>query len=393
MVFQLPRRIAILTNYPADLKSFAGGVETATAGLLDGLKRYQADYEFHIIALSKMVNKDLVISHNGFKFHFLAVPKSPFFKPHLPYNIIKTLLKIKALNPDLVHCHDNMALAVAALMSGYPRIFTVHGIKRLEAKFWRGKEYLSHQMDRILEWFVHRKFHHFVAISPYVAGILGKKKKIFNIPNPLPREIFNAEDNKIKRFNNQDTKDILFVGPLVYLKQVHILIEAWIELNREFGNLRLTICGLMEDEKYFREILKRLKENNSLNNVNFKGQLSRKEMILCLKRAFALVLPSLQENSPMIICEAMALGTPVIASRVGGIPYMIEHRKTGLLFNCGDSCSLEESIKLLLKNNTLRKRIIRTAQDYAKKNYDPGKIAEKTIGVYNLLARRNICGG
>lgn len=380
------KRIAILTNYPADLKSFTGGVETATAGLLDGLKSYQKDYEFHIVSLSKMVNKDIKINHNGFKFHFLAIPKSPLLKPHLPYNIIKAFLKIKTLKPALIHCQDNMALAIASLMSGYRRVFTIHGIKRMEAKLWRGKEYLSHQMDRILEWFTHRNFYHFIAISPYVVELLNKRKKIFNIPNPLPREILDSEDKAIRNGNN---KTILYVGPIVHLKQVHILVEAWMRLKRESVDLQPTICGPLEDEEYFKAILQRLKENN-LNGVNFTGSLPREGLIAQLKKAFVLVLPSLQENSPMIIAEAMALGTPVIASRVSGISYMIEHKKTGLLFNPGDSSGLADCIKLLLEDGELRRRIIAAARNRAKDYHNPERIARQTVEVYRLLAGNDI---
>ncbi|MEO0106416.1 MAG: glycosyltransferase family 4 protein [candidate division WOR-3 bacterium] len=383
----MKRRIAILTNYPADLKSFTGGVETATQGLLEGLKKYQNEFDFQIISLSKIINKDLEISHDGYAFHFLAVPKNLLLKPHLPYNILKTLFKLKKLKPDLIHCQDNMALAVATILGGYPRIFTIHGVKKLEAKLWKGKEYLSHQMDRILEWFVHRNFNYFIAISPHISSLLNNKKAIFNIPNPISGNFFASKTPAVLGKSSKN-RYLLYIGPIVYLKQVHILVKAFLKIKKEHKNLQLIICGNQEDEKYLRELKKIIKENG-INGIRFIEHLSREELIEYTKGALALVLPSLQENSPMVIAEAMALGTPIIATRVGGIPYMVEDKKTGLLFNPGDYESLSSCIKLLIENNDLRKKIGCAAFKLARNLHNPDRIAELTVNVYKVMLRKN----
>jgi len=374
-------RIAILTNYPSDLKSFTGGVETATAGLLEGLRNYQDEFEFHIVTLSKGIEKNFTIEHDGFKFHILSVPMSFFLKPHLPYNIIKAYWKIKKINPDLIHCQDNMALAIASILSGYPCIFTIHGIKRMEAKLWRGKEYLSHQLDRILEWFVHRNFHYFIAISPYASNFLNHNKKIiFNISNPVFSEFLISI--------NENRKDyIIYVGPLIYLKQVHILINAFINLKKDFTDLKLIICGSQEDKKYYDGLQKIIKKNNT-NGITFIEHLPRKELTEYIRKAFALILPSLQENCPMVIAEAMALGIPVIAARVSGIPYMIEDRKTGLLFNPGDADDLADCIRLLFENYSLRNGIRNEALKVVQELYKPDRVANLTVNVYRILSRK-----
>ena len=381
------KRIAILTNYPTDFVSFTGGVETATEGLLEGLRDYQSDFEFQIVSLSNGIERDMVIERDGYKFHFIAIPKRPFLKPHLPYNIIKAWRKIKEISPDLVHCQDNMALAVASILSGYPGVFTVHGIKKMEAKLWRGKEYLSHQIDRALERFVHQHFNAFISISPYVKKLMNHNKKIFEIPNPLIR-LFYSFENLL-----QDSKEqyILYIGPLIYLKQPLILIYAFIELKKDFPNLQLILCGSKEDPKYY-NIIKAVIHKNSLTDISFLENLSRKEIRDYLVKAKALVLPSIQENSPMIIAEAMAIGTPVVATRVGGIPYMIEHKKTGFLFEPGNTNELIEYIKILLKNKQLYASIREKARERTRKLYQPKRIAQMTVKTYReLLTKSGKC--
>lgn len=370
-------RIAILTNYPANGKNFSGGVETATQGLLDGLQDYRHQFELHIVSLSKDIEKDKQVQWEGFTFHFLSVPRNPVLRPHLPYNIMKAFFKLKEISPRIVHCHDNMALAVASILSAYPRIFTIHGIKKIEAKLWRGKEYWSYQIDRILERFVHRHFNTFIANSSYVLNFLNHRKRIFNIPNSISRQFFTST----KKVLNSAEKCILYVGPLVYLKQVHVLINAFINLKNDFVDLKLIICGNQEDNPYYKRLENSIKESG-VSDIRFVEHLSREELKDCYKRASMLVLPSLQENSPMVIAEAMGVGLPVIASRVGGIPYMIEHKKTGLLFEPTNVDELVKCIRLLLSDKDLYKCISFAARQKAEELYQPNNIAAETVKVY-----------
>lgn len=386
MVCNYRRRVAILTNYPADLKSFTGGVETATAGLLEGLQEYQNDFEFHIVALSKEIKKDSQVEKDGFKFHFLAVLYSSVLKPHLPYNIFKAWRKIKEISPDLIHCQDNMALAVASILSGRRRIFTIHGIKKMEAKLWRGREYWSHQSDRILEWFVHRHFKYFIAISPYVLSNLSDhKKRIFNIPNPISKSFLNSNSEVDLSF---EKKYILYIGPLVYLKQAHILIEAFIELKKEFADLQLVICGNREDENYYSFLL-RLIEKSDAAGITFIEYLSRNEVKEYLKKTLIFVQPSLQENTPMVLAEAMAMGVPVVASNIGGVSYMVENNNTGLLFKSGSVSELMKCVKTLLEDRNLYNRISHRARTKAQRLFQPDRIAQETVKIYKTLLMKN----
>jgi len=274
-----------------------------------------------------------------------------------------------------------MALAVASIFSGFPRIFTVHGVKRQEARLWQGKEYFSHQMDRILEYFVHRNFYNFIAVSLYVSNLLNKKKRIFNISNPVSKDFFFTG---LKPLLQRGNSYIFFIGPLVYLKQAHILIEAFIKLKKDFPALQLTLCGNKDDKKYYKRLTDLIKNQNA-SGINFINHLSREGVKNYLKNSLVFVLPSLQENSPMVIAEAMALGIPVIASRVGGIPYMIEHKKIGLLFSPGNVAELVKCLGILLRDKKLYQSIRYEAHKQALRLYRPENIAAETVKVYREL--------
>ena len=92
----------------------------------------------------------------------------------------------------------------------------------------------------------------------------------------------------------------------------------------------------------------------------------------------------------MVIQEAMAAGVPVIATRVGGVAYQIEHGKTGFIIEPGDVETLAETLEALLENDELRKTIASSAKSYAEDNYRAEVIAHRTIETYKrLLGRRH----
>ena len=87
----------------------------------------------------------------------------------------------------------------------------------------------------------------------------------------------------------------------------------------------------------------------------------------------------------MAIAEAMVLGTPVVASRVGGVPYMIKDQCTGLLYETGDIPGLVVCLRSLLDNPHWRASIGRRAQTFARITYAPERVAAATVDVYRQL--------
>jgi len=96
------------------------------------------------------------------------------------------------------------------------------------------------------------------------------------------------------------------------------------------------------------------------------------------------VMPSHYESFGMVALEAMACGTPVIASQVGGLAFLVQDGVTGYTVPDGDDDILCEKLTLILGDESLRKRMGRAAADYAR-NYDWAKIARQIVGVYEKL--------
>ncbi len=372
-------KIAILTNYPYDGTTFTGGVETATAGLLEGLREYCDEFDFHIFALSKDCRRHTIEERDGMSFHFISISDKWFARPHLIPNILNARVQLKKLQPDLVHCQDNMALAIGA-MSAQParKLFTVHGIKSVESSVWEGPEYWSHQMDAQLERWVRRQFDEVVTISPYVDRFLPVRVRKHHIPNPVRNLFFENPQTGI------DVQRLLFVGVLTRLKRPMDVIQAFGRLKERYPPAGLSIVGAAEDAMYVEE-MKEYIARMHIAGVEFLGARTQQDIANMMRQSTVLVLASVQENSPMAIAEAMASGLPVIASNVGGVPMMIADGVDGLMFECGNIDQLTECMGRVLKERNLRSDLSRNGRQRALQTYSSRAVAGATVNLYRTI--------
>ncbi len=121
----------------------------------------------------------------------------------------------------------------------------------------------------------------------------------------------------------------------------------------------------------------------------YAGFADREGLRRHLATASGLVLPSLEDNCPMVVLEAMAAGVPVAAARVGGVPDLVRHGETGLLFNPSSALEMATAMKELLEDRagTMAAR----AREEAGKRFRPEVIAARHIEIYRevLSARRH----
>lgn len=146
---------------------------------------------------------------------------------------------------------------------------------------------------------------------------------------------------------------ILFLGRLNRDKGFFDLLEAIGPLCAEFPSLTL-VCGGTGNKE---EIKKRIQQLNIENHVKLLGWISGSPKHTWLSDASFYVLPSYIEGIPMGVLEAMAWGTPVVASKIGGIPDIIEDGRDGLLIEPGDIAGLRDAMRKLLQDSDMRKRM------------------------------------
>ena len=170
------------------------------------------------------------------------------------------------------------------------------------------------------------------------------KAALSNIVQPKMRVIPNGIHLKNKARSNG--KKIIYVGRLFKKKGVADLLSAM----KQISGAEALIVGDGPDRK-------RLENLASGVAVKFVGQVDPSLVSCYLQQARLLVLPSYSgDGLPNVILEAMACGVPVVATRVAGIPDLVQHGETGFLFEPGDIQSLVSFIDTLLQNDDLWQR-------------------------------------
>jgi glycosyltransferase involved in cell wall biosynthesis len=185
--------------------------------------------------------------------------------------------------------------------------------------------------------------------------------------------------------SGQDRGGILYVGRLERAsswKGVDVLVEAFAQLATTFPETELRLVGggdLIPDLRHLATSL------GIADRVSFLGVRDREALVAEYGRARIVVLPSVTESESfgMSLVEAMACGTPVIGSRVGGIPRVVTHEGNGLLVPPGNICALAGALERLLRDDELARRLGDCGRRTAVREFD----WDRTLAKYLDLLR------
>lgn len=147
----------------------------------------------------------------------------------------------------------------------------------------------------------------------------------------------------------------------------------------------MRIAGPIADPGSELEVRRAIAECGLQRRVRLLGPISHAELLDEYARAQVLLMGSREETTPQAVAQAMACGLPVITSRVGGIPDMVEDGRTALLFPYGDVAACAQHIRRMLDDDALRARIERSARAEAQQRFDPKSVAARTVCVYREI--------
>ncbi len=174
--------------------------------------------------------------------------------------------------------------------------------------------------------------------------------------------------SKLKCHINQKVINILFVGHVRKEKGIETIYAA----AKQYTDIHFTLVG-----PDFKDV-----PHPNLNNVTFRGEVSKDEVLRYMSQADLLLLPSKTEGLPMVILEAMSLGLPVIASNVGDIPNVLSGTKAGI-FDIGCEQRFFEVLARFVSSFDLRKEASDTELAKFSENYDAERVCEKLEEIYN----------
>lgn len=294
-----------------------------------------------------------------------------------PAQPVAPQLPVTLAGADIVHTHHFRSLptrmaALTARVLGAATAVTDHG---LPGRTWGG--------------LAHRLFDRFLTVSEFSAGLLGA-------PPARTQVIYGGADPR--RFTPDpggDRDGVLFVGRLTPHKGVDRLIRAL----PAGASLRVAGSGGHDPrppERGYPELLRRLAEGR---DVAFLGPVPDPALPALYRRAAVLALPSLDrtcygrevrvsELLGLAALEAMASGTPVVASRIGGLAEVVVDGETGFLVEPGDQEALGDRLALLLSDRRLAARLGANARDLVVERFTWQACAQRCLAAYQELARR-----
>jgi glycosyltransferase involved in cell wall biosynthesis len=171
-------------------------------------------------------------------------------------------------------------------------------------------------------------------------------------PSFVPTSLFKHEPTP------EPSRRILFVGHPFYLKGVDLLLRAFNDITDEFPDFTLRLVGHLPEREQYRELF----EKNP--RIEFFGSVMPDRMVAVIEDCYVLVLPSRSEGMPRVLREALAAGRPIIASRVGGVPYYFRDGETAVLFDREDVEGLKRALRDVLGREDYARRLGQNGRRY-----------------------------
>ncbi|WP_265110765.1 glycosyltransferase family 4 protein [Halosolutus halophilus] len=176
------------------------------------------------------------------------------------------------------------------------------------------------------------------------------------------------------------TADIIFVGRLEHVKGVENIVHALPGLVDQHPNLQVMFIGSGEQQDELEDFVKR----HGLNNhVTFTGWVDRENLPEYMDNAQTLLMPSLSEGVPKTLLEAMSCGTIPIASRVGGIPDIVDDEKNGFLLQNTNPETIKRTVSSVLNRDDLE-TISNNASQYIERHHSYTSVREQYREILNV---------
>ena len=291
---------------------------------------------------------------------------------------------------DLIHSHYWFSGKVGTLLArqwAIPHIVTFHtlsenkikariGEMEPEERFYAERE-IAKTADRIVGFSEHEKS---ILINSYEAP----SDRVSVIPCGVDIELFRpyTDLSAKKQLGLTNMTVLLYVGRLEPLKGIDVLLKA-ASIMEHSANLKVLIIGGDDDQDQELCRLKTLAEElNVSDKVIFLGRIEQNELPVYYNAADICVVPSFYESFGLVALEAMACGTPVVASRVGGLASIVKNNITGLLISWRFSETFADAIDSILANETNRKYMSDQSRTLAL-YLSCDSVAQKLIETYN----------
>jgi len=390
VTYELAKRIARSCDVVVYLKKDASG---KSAELREGVKfkffRIKADELFQTLIRKVFGNKGLSKD-----------PRKPLFASRLYFwwYILRVAMDVKREKCDIVHVHN------------YPQFASLVKTVNPGAKvvLHMNCEWLN-QLDPAATAARLEKVDLILGCSRFIAGRI---KEAFPEVSGRCHALHNGVDPDMfsggTRSGTESGKSILFIARISPEKGVHVLVEAFREVLKKHPDARLVLVGYRKavprellvdfsddprvrdlarfyEKDYFSQVKDMIPPEDE-DKVVFTGQIGHDDTVRYYREANVFVFPSVwNEPFGIPVVEAMASGTPVVATRSGGIEEIIEDGRSGLLAERGSAGELARGMMRLLEDGALREQVVQNGRKRVKDVFSFDRIAEDLLARYESI--------
>jgi glycosyltransferase involved in cell wall biosynthesis len=333
---------------------------------------------------------------------------SAFFSGiHNPFSRKKFSKFLRAAQPDVIHIHNLYPLISPSILpectaQGIPVVMTVHNFRlacpngllmsrgEVCQRCLGGREYwcvfrncendifkstgyaLRTAAARILRRY-YDHVNHFICLTNFQRNILIKE----GLPQDRVSVLTNPVEIKVVKPSVEVEKNsVLFVGRVSREKGITSLFDA----ARVCSDIPFVVAGNYEAMPEAREL--------APGNVTLLGALPSQELGALYDKARIFVLPSVwYEGFPTVLLEAMSHGLPVVCSRIGGLPEIVDDGITGLLYEPGNVAELTEKFRILWDDPALCRKMGESGRQKLNDKYNAEKLLDQVIGIYEKVIR------
>ncbi len=345
-------------------------------------------HEVHFISYERPFKLDLF--HENIYFHEVEILEYPLFK--FPPYCIALASKIVEIahcaGLDLVHAHYAIPHAVSAFLARemlkekqVPFITTLHGtditLVGAEKQFYDVTRFSIEQSDGV------------TAVSN---SLRQETEDVFQITRPI-RTIYNFVDTEYfvrkmnrtlrRRYAHDNERILIHISNFRAVKRIEDLCRIYDAVNSVVPS-KLLLVG---DGPDIATAKKYADDHKLQDRILFLGKQERVVELLSIADLF--LLPSEKESFGLVALEAMSCEVPVIASRTGGIPEVVDHGKSGFLSEIGDVHSMADHAIRLLQDNNLREVMAKQARAKAVSSFSQEKIITEYEQYYRDILAKN----
>jgi len=351
---------------------------TAPAALIEGFE-YIPETELHVISCARKGMASPEKLAQNVWFHSLTVPKLGWMRTAYQGCIRAVRSKLREIRPDIVHGQGTERdCAIDAALCGFPNLLTIHGNMRAIARANHARPFSYMWLNAHLERLTIPLAGGVVCITNYTrSAVEAIARRTWLVPNAVDARFFGVERTAAAPQDGPPT--LLVVANICHHKNQNGLIRALDGIARDRAFKLVFLGNASKEQPYgaeFHELIA------SRPWCQWGGFTDREGLCQWLARVDALVLPSIEDNCPMAILEAMAAGVPVMASNIGGVPDLVRPGETGALFDPADAESMASAVREFLAHREKACSMAAKAKEEALERFHPRCVAQRHLEIY-----------